>query len=628
MKGKWIITGNHIALQAGGVLYHPSAEEMYPVIFGGNSALIEDIDCENLSIAFPKMKFSKVGTDIRCEISGEDGIIRAYLCCERKDKTIPVDFINGHIIDHCVYENEWFYITGSTKEIEDAFVAAGIDSCGNISISQYIEILKRKDSFIRGTLHNSVQIDYIDKPITEGGVIPTGINADLYPYQKIGYRWMLFMLKENGGCILGDEMGLGKTLQIITVLQEYKNHGMCPSLVIAPVSLLQNWKRECEKFAPALNLIIHHGSHRTGRYRDLEAYDVVVISYNTAVSDTALLKMINWNLVVLDEAQNIKNSESERAKYVKKIPKKAGVAVTGTPFENHVSDIWSLVDFICPGLFGTLSEYERYVSDDIDGAEKVEPLLSPLMIRRMVSDVAKDLPEKIVVPQPIEMSEVEALKYEEYRKEASNQGYKFDPGELQRMRMYCTHPQVCDEDVQSDPFSVSVKYQRLCEIIAEILVKKEKVILFTSFQKMFDILEEDIRNRFDIPVMIINGTVPQDKRQLTLDEFEAVSGSALLVLNPRVAGTGLNITSANHVIHYTLEWNPAVEDQASARSYRRGQKKTVFVYRLYYINTVEQIVNERIERKRDMAEKAIVGTEGTIENREDLIRAFSISPIR
>ena len=162
--------------------------------------------------------------------------------------------------------------------------------------------------------------------------------------------------------------------------------------------------------------MIHHGAKRTGRYKELELYDVVVISYNTAVGDTALLSMIPWKLVVLDEAQNIKNPDSERTRYVKKIPRNKCIAVSGTPFENHVMDIWSLVDFIMPGLLGTQREYSEYISDDLYGADKIEPILSPMMIRRMVLDVASDLPEKVVIPQPIEMSDEESCRYEEYRK--------------------------------------------------------------------------------------------------------------------------------------------------------------------------------------------------------------------
>lgn len=628
MQGRWSIQDNHIALTVGNEMLHPSADELYAVLGKTEENFIDGIECEVVEDAFPSIRFSKIGSDIRCRLSNSGSDIKVELYCERKGKEVHVDVIQGLIVDQCITETEWFYVTGSTEEIEKLFSTAGIEECGKITISQYIEIIRNAGALLSGTLLNMVETSLLDKPIDCSLNVPKGINATLYKYQKTGYLWMKYMLNENGGCILGDEMGLGKTLQVITLMQEYKNQNDIPMLVVAPVSLLHNWKNECAKFAPGLKVLIHHGAKRTGRYKELELYDVVVISYNTAVGDTALLSMIPWKLVVLDEAQNIKNPDSERTRYVKKIPRNKCIAVSGTPFENHVMDIWSLVDFIMPGLLGTQREYSEYISDDLYGADKIEPILSPMMIRRMVLDVASDLPEKVVIPQPIEMSDEESCRYEEYRKEASGQSETLGLGALQKLRMFCTHPQLCDEELISDPYVCSIKYQRMCEILGEIIERNEKVILFTSYQKMFDILERDIPMRFDIPVMKINGNTPVEDRQDIVDHFNHYYGCMLLVLNPRTAGTGLNITAANHVIHYNLEWNPALEDQASARAYRRGQEKTVFVYRLFYKDTVEQIVNERIDRKREMAKAAIVGTDGKNENREDIISALNISPIK
>jgi Superfamily II DNA/RNA helicases, SNF2 family len=341
--------------------------------------------------------------------------------------------------------------------------------------------------------------------------------------------------------------------------------------------------------------------------------------------------MISWELVVLDEAQNIKNAYSDRTRFAKKLQRERSIAVTGTPFENHLSDIWSIVDFISPGLLGSVTDYNREYTDDVDGADKIEPILSALMIRRLVEDVATDLPEKIIIPQPLSMSDEEAGIYEAYRDEISSSGVNGNAiglAALQKLRMFCTHPGVCDINITNSPYTDSVKYQRMCEILEEIIDRKEKVILFTSYQKMFGIIERDIPDRFNIPVSRINGSTPVDERQAIIDSFNEYKGSSLLVLNPRAAGVGLNITAANHVIHYNLEWNPALEDQASARAYRRGQEKTVFIYRLFYENTVEEIVNERLERKRDISKGAVIGTDGEKENAEDIIAALKLSPIR
>ncbi len=630
MIGKWTISDNHIALIYDNQLFHPSAKEIYAVLEDERENFVSDIPCKNIKEAFANVHFSKIGSPIKCQMDTRNEEIEMSLYVMRKGKKITVDVLGGEIVDQCASGDDWFYVSGSVQELANIFQRVGIKGCGKLTSSQYVEIIRNQDSFETGTLINNVRTSLLNKPTGLEGDIPVKLNAKLYSYQKTGYYWMKYMLEENKGCILGDEMGLGKTLQIITLMLEFKQKRNVPILVVAPVSLLQNWKRECEKFAPDLKCCVHHGIHRTGRYKEFEDYDVVIISYSIAINDASILCMVDWKLVVLDEAQNIKNPSSERTKFVKKIPRRSSIAVTGTPFENHVSDIWSLADFVIPGLFGSQAEYNRIISDDIEGADKVEPMLSPIMIRRMVKDVATDLPEKVIIPQPLAMSSVEGQKYEEFRSEAqkNTENGNLNLGVLQKLRMFCTHPMICDDAGTGDYYGASVKYQRLCEIIEEICAREEKVIMFTSYQKMFDILEEDIPKRYNIPVWKINGNTEVEDRQNIVDAFNGFSGSALLVLNPRAAGTGLNITSANHVIHYNLEWNPALEDQASARAYRRGQQKTVFVYRLYYEDTVEQIVNERIERKREMASAAVVGTDGKTENREDIIAALSLSPMK
>ena len=298
MQGRWSIQDNHIALTVGNEMLHPSADELYAVLGKTEESFIDGIECEVIEDAFPSIRFSKIGSDIRCRLSNSGSDIKVELYCERKGKEVHVDVIQGLIVDQCITETEWFYVTGSTEEIEKLFLTAGIEECGKITISQYIEIIRNAGALLSGTLLNTVETSLLDKPIDCGMNVPKGINATLYKYQKTGYLWMKYMLNENGGCILGDEMGLGKTLQVITLMQEYKNQNDIPMLVVAPVSLLHNWKNECAKFAPGLKVLIHHGAKRTGRYKELELYDVVVISYNTAVGDTALLSMIPWKLVV------------------------------------------------------------------------------------------------------------------------------------------------------------------------------------------------------------------------------------------------------------------------------------------------------------------------------------------
>lgn len=627
MNSQWVICNHHIAIDDGESLLHPDAAEIYSFIADdpADTGVPDPMDC------LREIRFSKVGSPVLCELFTDDsGRIVLELYAVRKNTKCPVDIVEGHIMDHCLYEKEWFYISGDLDTLQELLHNAGIKNSGVISLGQYLNLMKQECFSDHKEINDRVEHDVVSQMLVPAGQVPSQIKADLYSYQKTGYLWMKSILDAVHGCILGDEMGLGKTLQVITLFQDYINRGNVPVLVVAPVSLLENWRRECSRFAPGIKVFVHHGSRRTGRYKELLKHDVIVISYNTAVSDLSMLKMINWKCVVLDEAQNIKNPNSERAKAVKAITRVNSIAVTGTPFENHITDIWSLMDFCVPGLLGTQSSFESNVPDDLSGAGKIEPILSSVMIRRLVKDVADDLPEKIVATQPLVMSDNEREMYERYRQEAmesTQNGSAVTLSVLQKLRMFCTHYTLVEtDDSGGDPELNSIKYQRFCELTAEIICRNEKVIVFTTYKKMFDIILKDVPYRFGIKTGCINGDTPVEDRQRIVDDFNSYSGAALLVLNPRAAGTGLNITGANHVIHYNPEWNPSLEDQSSARAYRRGQKKTVFIYRLYYVDTVEQIVNERIERKREMAHAAVVGNDGEGTDRNDILRALQIAP--
>jgi len=627
MTGRWRIDNHHLVLEINGMLIHPSAKEVYSVLNGGN---IRDMSCPNIQELLPRVRFSKFGSEVSVDLKNDtDGTILMDVFVNRRGDVVPVDIINGQIIDHCVYSDNWFYLTGNVLELQEALQKCDIKTSGPITIRQYLKLVELDLLSEHRLFNNHVSITALDSPVNESEKVPTTLQAQLFPYQKTGYLWLKYMLEETQGCILGDEMGLGKTMQVITELLHLKAEGILPVIVIAPISLLINWKRECAKFAPSLKTLIHHGSNRTGNYRDLLIYDVIITSYTTVVSDLHMLNMINWQLTVLDEAQNIKNPSSARTKACKALHRERSLAVSGTPFENHVTDIWSLVDFIQPGLLGSLNNYSRIISDDVEGGSKIEPILTPLMIRRLVKDVAKDLPEKVVSAIPLQMSEEECRQYVRYRNEllAKYNAEDVSLGMLQMLRIYCTHPFAAFKtpDV-GDPLESSIKYQRFCEIVEEILSRAEKVIVFTSYKMMFDIFNRDVKSRFGIPIWSINGETPVDERQSIVDAFNIQCGSAMLVLNPRAAGTGLNITGANHVIHYNLEWNPSLEDQSTARAYRRGQAKTVFVYRLYYEGTIEEVVNERINRKRDIATNAVVGTNGRSQDREDIIKALNMVP--
>ncbi len=609
----WIISGSHIAVREGNTVGHLEAVDVYDALRNGNLTFCGHEE-GSPEAAFPSMDFSPLSRSACIRLSSDGPDI--FLDVEAGGVT--ADFVQGRLVDQITDGESWHYIDNADniREILDGTRA----SSGRITVSSYLAVLKNGAD--TGLVVNDVDPDALKKATVYHQ--PYGLKATLFPYQKTGAAWTDYMLDNVHGCILGDEMGLGKTLQTIVLIRKRANEGK-KTLVIAPVSLLENWKEECAKFAPDLKVLVHHGADRTGSPAGFDDYDVVVTSYGHAVTDNLLFCLKKWDLMVLDEAQNIKNPHSNRAKAVNRIPSVGRLAITGTPFENHMTDVWSITDFVLPGYLGAEGSFKARVSDDVNGARQVEPVLSSIMIRRLVKDVGSDLPDRIDIPRPLTMSEAEADAYEEARRDLQAKGMTRLPA-IQKLRMYCTHPEIYDDGISGDPAKLSVKYQHTCEILEEIFERHEKVLIFTSYQKMFDIFMRDIPLRFGIPADFINGTTPVPERQKKVDEFNNRKGSALLVLNPKAAGTGLNITAANHVIHYNPEWNPAVEDQASARAYRRGQTKTTFIYRLYYRSTLEEIINERIERKRSMAGAAVVGTDGTGTDMQDIIKALDISP--
>lgn len=623
----WKIDNGSLLLSlSDGTTYHPSAVELYE-------------QKDNMSYVFAEKKYAPLSTT-NLRFSGLTAHIKAefvfnekivfVLYCERNGNKYYLDRYDGKFNDYIIYDNTWRYADPIVESINSTISLFGID-VNSISYQQYLSLTKELSQLGVDITDNVVSVV---KDIRESTAlsVPLGLTATLYPYQSGGAKWLDFMVRQRCGCILGDEMGLGKTLQIIAVMGMLKERNSNPHfLVVCPVSLLENWRRELSRFYPSLSVNIHYGSRRTGDYRELLRYDVTIMSYSCSITDAGLLTMIHWDLLVIDEAQNIKNPNARRTKAVKQINCDVPIAVTGTPFENHMTDVWSLVDFILPGFLGKQYQFETQFTDDVHSAIALEKLITPLMLRRRVKEVAKDLPERIDIPQSIIMSDEEACLYEDSRiaDDPHEELKNMQLAKIQKLRTFCTHPCVYDDDyIAEDPTSISTKYKRLCEILEEIFENGEKAVIFTSFRRMINVMCDDIKKRFNVYTNFIDGSVEAEDRQKVVDEFSELNGSGALILNPKAAGAGLNITCANHAIHYNLEWNPAVEDQASARIYRRGQDKTVFIYRLFYADTIEEIINEKIQSKRLLSDNAIIGNNGAITEQEYLIKALSASPYK
>lgn len=420
----------------------------------------------------------------------------------------------------------------------------------------------------------------------------TTINAELYPYQSQGVERLWSLYSQGLGCLLADEMGLGKTLQVITLIAAVQAHG--PSLIVGPASTIANWAREFSRFAPSLAIHIHLGPSRTGRPSSLRGFDVVVTSYETLVQDSTLFAQVDWNVVALDEAQAIKNPASKRAMAARQLAAGCRIAVTGTPIENSLRDLWAIMEFVASSYLPAFEEFQARYPDETWAAEQLGRLVAPLVIRRNVYDVATDLPNRVDAFVPLTMPGQLAAEYNTIRQS----GYSV----LAKM----TALRVCASSA-SEPVETS-KMGRLVEIAEEAFGTGKKVLVFSSFTDSIDEIALGFRATDGLYVGTLDGRTNVNNRQKIIDEYTAHAGPGILILNPRAAGVGLNIQAANYVVHFTPEWNPAVVDQASARSFRRGQVLPVFVYYFYYEETIESVMVDRLYSKRELQRSGLSST--------------------
>lgn len=530
--------------------------------------------------------------------------------------------------DQVITAGRWFPVDlEAMAEAQEWLARGGIARNRPITLGELLWLRASTDPPL--AVHDETVITPGDLAVRAGQqCLPVpGLQATLYPYQRDGVAFLGFVATQGIGCILADEMGLGKTLQAIALLQSEKNAGRGPSLVVAPATLLENWRREIRQFAPDLRVLVHAGAGRAGVSGSLGAHDVVLVSFDTAVRDEPLLGGVPWDLLVLDEAQNIRNPEALRTLAVKRLPRRVSLAVTGTPVENQLGDLWSLADFVLPGLLGSLATFRSRFGDDLDSAGRLGRLVAPLVLRRRVTEVAADLPPKIEIPQPVRMDRALAGMYETVRRETLEEyGPAAGIVATTRLRMFCTHPAL-SMSWAADPASDMPKYQRLVEILGEIFEAGEKALVFTTYQAMSDLLLADLPRRWPQGFFRhIDGRVPVPDRQPVVDALYGHCGHGALVLNPKAAGTGLNITAANHVIHYNPEWNPAVTDQASRRAYRLKQHRPVTVHHLFFADTIEEVMLERAGFKRRLAGEAVTGHRGEADPAL-IVRALQISPL-
>ena len=420
-------------------------------------------------------------------------------------------------------------------------------------------------------------------------------------------------------------MGLGKTLQVIATLLKLKEEGKLEkqkALAIVPTTLITNWVKEIEKFAPDLRTHIYHGSNRT--LDPLKEADVLITTYGVARSETAKLQKQKWLVVVIDEAQNIKNPTTAQTKAVKKIKANLKIAMSGTPVENRLSEYWSIFDFTNKGYLNSLKkfseEYARPIEVDKDQGQldKFRKVTSPFILRRVKSDksIIKDLPDKIEQDQFCELSPEQTAIYQnvidttmktiEVAEGINRKGLVLKL--ITALKQICNHPKQFLKKGKGDA-NLSGKAKLLLELLRQILSNGEKTLIFTQYQTMGNILVDILKEEFDLEVPFLHGGVSRKKRDEMVEDFQNNRTTRILILSLKAGGTGLNLTAANNVIHYDLWWNPAVEAQATDRAYRIGQTKNVIVHRFITQGTFEEKINELLMQKKELANLTVTNGE-------------------
>ena len=449
--------------------------------------------------------------------------------------------------------------------------------------------------------------------------LPKNFQATLRDYQREGFEWLARLSHWGVGACLADDMGLGKTIQSLAILLTRASSG--PSLVIAPSSVCMNWHTESMRFAPTLNTIQFGGKHRESLIKELKPYDLVVCSYGMIQQEDVAetLKSVQWQVVILDEAQAIKNMSTKRSQAVMSLQAGFRLLTTGTPIENHLGELWNLFRFLNPGLLGSLERFNQRFATPIEknksktARHQLKKLIQPFILRRLKNQVLDELPEKTDITLQIELSEKEKAFYEALRLNAikklnnkdvpAGQKHLQILAEIMKLRRACCNVKLVEDKIDLP----SSKFNAFTEILEELLENKHKALVFSQFVDHLAILKKYLEEN-KIPFQYLDGSTSMKERKLRVDAFQQGEGEVFLI-SLKAGGTGLNLTAADYVIHMDPWWNPAVEDQASDRAHRMGQKRPVTVYRLVAKDTIEEKIVDLHKHKRDLADSLLEETD-------------------
>jgi SNF2 family DNA or RNA helicase len=488
---------------------------------------------------------------------------------------------------------------------------------------------------------------------------PPQLNGTLREYQKRGVAWLQYLESLGLNGCLADDMGLGKTVQIIArlvneraaigeVAQPTKAkkttktaksqkvvpavvsiNEIPPTLLIAPTSVVGNWQKEIEKFAPHLRAIVHHGSDRTQNTQDFQdicqTHDLIITSFTLIRKDEAMFSSMNWHRIVIDEAQNIKNPKAAQTKAILKLEAKHRLALTGTPVENRLLDLWSIFNFLNPNYLGKEAQFKKSFETPIQKnndqiqAGVLKKLVEPFILRRVKTDqsIIKDLPDKIEQKLYTNLTKEQASLYEVVVRDVEKQLNEVEGiqrkglilSTLLKLKQICNHPRQFSQDGSDFTTERSHKLSRLSEMMEEVISEGESILIFTQFTEIGDALEKYIRQKLHYNTYYIHGGTNRDKRERMITEFQdPETEPSVFILSLKAGGVGITLTKANHVFHFDRWWNPAVEDQATDRAFRIGQKKNVFVHKFITIGSLEERIDQMIEDKKKLA-GAIVGAD-------------------
>ncbi|WP_204355029.1 DEAD/DEAH box helicase [Bradymonas sediminis] len=464
---------------------------------------------------------------------------------------------------------------------------------------------------------------------------PDGFNGVLRPYQERGVAWLGYLEQLGFGACLADDMGLGKTIQVLAKMVEERGerasagtNTIGTTMVVCPLSVVGNWRREAHKFAPMLQVYVHHGPERLRDDKLLEAIaqaDLIITTYGVVRSDVEELSGIAWHRVVLDEAQKIKNSSAGRTQAVRALSARRRLALTGTPVENRLLELWSIMQFLNPGLLGSAQAFDKKIAKPIESqgdahkAELLRRLTGPFILRRLKTDksIISDLPEKIEIKEYCNLTREQATLYRAVVEEMLARIERADKVERQglilvlmtQLKQVCNHPAQFLQD-SSAIDARSGKLERLERLAEEILDAGDKALIFTQYTEMGGLIRRQLQQKLGRRVLYLHGATPQRQRDAMVEQFQSPEGPPFFLLSLHAGGTGLTLTAANHVIHYDRWWNPAVENQATDRAFRIGQTANVQVRKFICAGTIEERIDGIIERKKHLADQVLTSGEG------------------